>query len=116
MDEKYLEERGYHKYKRTMFDSNWVSARYQKRFDDDTGKKYFLDILEYDNSDLKARMPDVNFQKYDYEFEVYLTFFGDEDKPIQCKMYAGWTLEEAEMMAEKMFQTLGANYYEKWEE
>lgn len=111
IDGKNLEEHGYRKYRPTEFDSRFVVARYQKRFDDDIGKKYFIDVLEYDHSDI-AQKYDIS-DRYGNEFELYLTF-GDDDKPMKILMYCGWTLEEAEKMAEMMWNNLFANYYERW--
>ena len=112
MDWKLLEERGYHKYKPSHFDSQYVVAKYQKRFDDENGKKYFLDVLEYDHSDL--RQYNISDEKYGHEFELYLTFGGEEDRPMRVLMYCGWTIEQAEEMTEMMWKNLGANYYERW--
>ena len=46
MTDEYLLERGYKQYKPTQFDNESVVARFQKRFDDDFGKKYFIDVLK----------------------------------------------------------------------
>lgn len=113
LNEKTLVERGYHKYKPSRFDGQFVIAKYQKRFDDDIGKKYFLDVKEYDNSAFERS--DILADKYQHEFELYLEF-GESDKPMKILMYCGWTLEEAEEMAELMWKSLGANYYERWYE
>ena len=45
MTEEYILSKGYHKEKSSQFDDKAVICRYQKRFDDENGKKYFIDIL-----------------------------------------------------------------------
>ena len=49
MTDEYLIEQGYKKYEPTRFDNESVVARFQKRFDDDFGKKYFIDVLKWSN-------------------------------------------------------------------
>lgn len=47
-NEGYLKEQGFHPYPPTPFDPDSVVRRYQKRYDDDIGKKYFLDCRIWD--------------------------------------------------------------------
>ena len=47
MTDEYLVEHGYVKYNPTFFDNESVVARFQKRFDDDFGKKYFINVLKW---------------------------------------------------------------------
>ena len=56
MTEEYILSKGYHKEKPSQFDDKAVICRYQKRFDDESCKKYFIDILKYDLS----RVPEKN--------------------------------------------------------
>ena len=48
--DEYIKEHGFKEYNPTRFDNDSVILRFQKRYDDNFGKKYFIDILKWDNS------------------------------------------------------------------
>lgn len=104
MTDKEILNRGYHRYERTPFDKDWVECHFQKRFDDEVGKKYFIEINKYEH-----------LTENPYEYEVYL-----EPKnykgTIRILFYAGATLDEVEKQVEELFATGNYEYYEKWEE
>lgn len=56
MTEEYILSKGYHREKPSQFDDKAVICRYQKSFDDEIEKKYFIDILKYD----LCRVPEKN--------------------------------------------------------
>ena len=56
MTEEYILSKGYHRGNPSQFDDKSVICRYQKRFDDENGKKYFIDILKYDLSRVPEKM------------------------------------------------------------
>ena len=47
MNDKEILENGYHEYKPTCFHNDGITKCFQKRFDDDIGKKYFIDINKW---------------------------------------------------------------------
>ena len=47
--DEYIKEHGFKEYNPTRFDNDSVILRFQKRYDDNFGKKYFIDILKWDN-------------------------------------------------------------------
>ena len=49
LTDQYFINRGYKKYDKTQFDSNMILYNFQKRFDDNKGKKYFIEIHKYTN-------------------------------------------------------------------
>ena len=112
MTDKEILDKGYHGYKCTPFDKDYVECRFQKRFDDEIGKKYFIEIIKYG----QWRHPSTYELMGDtYEYEVYL-----EPKnykgAIRILFYAGATLDEVEKQVEELFATGNYEYYEKWEE
>lgn len=111
MTDKYLIERGYKKYNPTPFDNASVVARYQKRFDDDFGKKYFIDVLKWSNDFISAEHRNKNFS---YEYELYTTMYEEEDALI-LHFYSSWELENVEKFAEDFFEKMKPNYYEIWD-
>ena len=112
MTDKEILDRGYHRYERTQFDDWYVECHFQKRFDDEIGKKYFIDINKYE----QYRHPSTGeLTGSVYEYEVYL-----EPKnykgAIRILFYAGATLDEVEKQVEELFATGNYEYYEQWEE
>lgn len=114
MTDEYLIEHGYKQYTPTMFDSDIVVARFQKRFDDDFGKKYFIDILKWSHYYIPEYRRDELWQPYSYSYEVYTSMFKDE-KSMDLKFGNSWTLEEVEKFMENFFDKMKPNYYENWE-
>lgn len=110
-----LTDRGYREYPKTVFDNDHVVARFQKRFDDEIGKKYFVNVVKLDCSYVPLDKRGNHWTPYIYEYECYLSMF-DEDKPVKMEFYAGWLVEEVEEYAEKVWQQMGHNYYERWDE
>ena len=47
---KFLEDRGYKRYSPSVIDGEGVTDCFQKRFDDEKGKKYFINVKRWDFS------------------------------------------------------------------
>lgn len=115
MNDEYLLERGYKEYKPTPYlDNDSIVAKFQKRFDDDFGKKYFIDISKWSHDYVPTWRRDKWWEPFSYEYDLYVTMF-EEDKPIYLKFGTSWTLEEVENFAENFFNKMEPNYYESWD-
>ena len=111
MTEEYILNKGYRKYPPTEFDSDIVVCKYQKRFDDEIGKKYFIDILKYNNSFVPKEKRTEPWEEYSYEYETQVTF-GNKQSTIDFTFFADWTLEAVEQFLADFFDKMGINYYE----
>ena len=108
--EKKLTERGYKKWipnsRIDVFDYS-----YQKCFDDDFGKKYFIDFQFYD------------YMKYYHDHGISVkasvTFNNDNeepgklDKPVWLDFDFN-SIEQAETFVEMMWKASNSQYYEPW--
>lgn len=116
MTDKYLLERGYKQYAPTpVIDSDLIVAKFQKRFDDDFGKKYFINVKKWSHDFVPEYRRDKWWKPFTYEYEVYTTMFSDEE-PMQIQFYSSWTLEQVEKFMEEFFEKMKPNYYESWDE
>ena len=113
MTDKYLLERGYKQYNPTPFDNTSVVARFQKRFDDDFGKKYFIDALKWSHDYVPEHMRDEWWKPFSYCYETQITMF-EGRKALNLEFFSDWTLEEVEKFMEDMFKKMKLNYYESW--
>ena len=113
MTDEYLIERGYKKYEPTRFDNESVVARFQKRFDDDFGKKYFIDVLKWSQDYVPVDRRDKWWKPFTYHYETQVTMFEDA-KALNLEFFSDWTLEEVEKYMEDLFNKMNLNYYETW--
>lgn len=105
--DEYLIRRGYKEFAPTSFDSVHVSKCFQKRFDDEIGKKYFITVYKYN--------PIYPMDKVVYEYDIQLKNINNEN-PINLKYFSGWEIEEVESYMEKLWDTKLFGYYERWDE
>ena len=115
MTDEYLLERGYTKYNPAYFDNDSVVARFQKRFDDDFGKKYFIDVLKWSQEYVPVERRDKWWKPFTYHYETHITMFEDQ-KALNFEFFSDWTLEEVEQFMEDLFEKMHPNYYESWDE
>lgn len=109
-----LLERGYKQYNLIqLFDSDSAVARFQKRFDDKNGKKYFIDAVKYSHYYIPQDRRGDWWKPFDYEFKVQLTI---NEKAINFEFFSDWEIDEVEEYVEKIWQQMGHNYYERWDE
>lgn len=114
--DEYLLERGYKQYKPTpVLDSDLVVAKFQKRFDDDFGKKYFIDVVKWSHDFVPEYHRDKWWKPFTYSYEVYTTMFENEDA-MKIEFYSSWSLEQVEEFMEDFFDKMKPNYYEDWDE
>ena len=84
----------------------YTESFYQKRFDDDKGKKYFITIAEYDF---------ISYPQVPYDF-IYQPEgqFTSNGVTFDVTMLGPETVEQMEQFFEKMWYNLGCDYYEEW--
>lgn len=115
MTDKYLIEHGYKKYEPTTIDNESVVARFQKRFDDDFGKKYFVDVIKWSNNYVPVNRRDKWWKPFTYFYKTQITMFEDQ-KPLNFEFFSNWDLEEVEKFMGDLFEKMKPNYYELWDE
>lgn len=86
----------------------YATCLWQKRFRDERGTKYFIDIYEYDNAD----MPWHPQKDIVYEPEVSFKLPDDQEMRVSLHARREGTIEEIEAFFEKMFQSMGCLHYE----
>ena len=114
MDDKYLLDKGYKQYAPTPFDNSSVVARFQKRFDDAFGKKYFIDVVKWSHDYVPKEHRDKWWKPFTYCYEVQVSI-GD-DNTINLEFFSSWNLEDVEQFMEEFFDKMKPNYYESWDE
>lgn len=116
MNDEYLLERGYKQFKPTpVLDNDSIVAKFQKRFDDDFGKKYFIDVAKWSHNYVPADRRDKWWKPFSYAYHLYVTM-SKEENPIFLEFGTSWTLENVEKFAEDFFEKMKPNYYEDWDE
>lgn len=113
--DEYLLEKGYKKYPPSPLDNKSVVARFQKRFDDNFGKKYFVDILRWSNDYIPMSCRSEDFEIYSYEYEIYFSMC-QEERDLKVKFFNNWSIEDVEIFAEDFFEKMHPNYYEDWDD
>lgn len=113
MTNEFLIEKGYYRYDPTPFDVDAVVDRFQKRFDDDLGKKYFINVVRYSNDYIPEDRRGEWWTPFSYEYEVQVE---KEEKPINLHFFANWTLEDVEAFINDFFEKMHLDYYERWDE
>jgi hypothetical protein len=116
MSDEFFIERGYKEYPPTPhLDNDSIVAKFQKRFDDNFGKKYFIDIEKWSYDYIPECHRDKWWKPFGYSYNLYVTMF-KEEKPVFFEFGTSWTIEEVEKFAEDFFEKMKPNYYETWDE
>jgi hypothetical protein len=105
---------GYKQYAPTGLDHEIVVSRFQKRFDDQYGKKYFIDVLKNSQDFIPECQRGDWWTPYKYTYEVQVTFDASE-KAINLEFFSDWSIEQVEEFMEKFFNIMEPNYYESWD-
>ena len=106
---KELKEKKFEEYAPTpLFDSDACDKCYQKRYDDEKGKKYFLDVKHYD---LQHPTTGADLSGYEISTQLYLK---DGHKAFNINFLSGITISEAEDFIEDLFKGGKLDYYEEW--
>ena len=114
-DERFL-NRGYKKYDKSRFDTDGVVCHFQKRFDDEIGKKYFIDINKYSSEWMSEFDKQQDwYEPYSYTYSCQL-YEKETHAPINLEFFSDWSIERVESFVERLFQNGELDYYEKWDE
>lgn len=114
MTDEYILKKGYKQYKSTSYDNEYIVAMFQKRFDDEYGKKYFINVLKWSNDFMPVERRDVCWQPYSYEYKVQVSIY-EEQNPINLHFFSNWTLDRVEEFMADFFKKMCINHYELWD-
>lgn len=110
MCDKDFINKGYKEYKPSPVDNECVVRCFQKRFDDDIGKKYFINAKEWDWHKYELSVP-VN---YEFDFEIQL-YSKDLHEPVNLNFFSGWSIDKVEQYVESIWSSGMFDYYERWD-
>ena len=108
-----FEAAGYHRFNSKQW-REYAAYGLQKRFDDERGKKYFIEVYVYDNRDLMQRgHPGPEFS---WEAELHVSSDGTEryDRLQFWGQYE--SLDEFHAHADRFWEFAGKPYYELFDE
>ena len=114
MSDEYLSEYGYKKYNPIPLDNEHIVARFQKRFDDSFGKKYFINVLKWSNEYIPKTHRGQWWTPFSHEYEVQVEISNDEN-PLRLHFFSSWSLKNVENFMEDFFEKMHPNYYERWD-
>lgn len=114
MTDEYLLERGYKEYPPTSIDNESIVSRFQKRFDNKIGKKYFINVLKWSHDFVPEHRRDKWWTPFSYEYEVQVAT--KEEDYMNITFHSSWTLEKVEKFMDDFFYIMNLKYYETWDE
>jgi len=114
MTDEYILERGYKEYSPTPLDSEHIVTRFQKRFDDSIGKRYFIDVVKWSNEFIPMSHRGKWYEPFSYEYEVQVEM-GEDERPINLHFFSSWTLGKVEEFMDEFFEKMKPNHYETWD-
>lgn len=110
MNDEMIIAKGYKECGASLLNKSIIQI-FQKRFDDDIGKKYFIDINKWSWKEFgREELPD-----YTYEFEIQL-YSKDLHEPLNLNFFSGWDIDKVERYVESIWNNGMFDYYEKWSE
>ena len=116
MTDQYLLEHGYKQFEPIpVIDNDSIVARFQKRFDDKHGKKYFIDVLKWSHDYVPENHRNEYWKPFSYAYEVQVSMY-EEESFLNLNFFVDWTLEKVEKFMEDFFEKMKPNYYETWDE
>lgn len=97
---------------------NTYISSYQKRFDNDVGKKYFITLNLHDFSQYRQEPEDKYSWSIDTQFYIPKgdEYHDDETFNVDYFVYGDTTIEMIELFYEKLWNNMGCRHYEKWDE
>jgi hypothetical protein len=114
-DQDFL-SRGFKQYPPTPhLDSDGIETHFQKRYDDEIGKRYFITINKW----MQWEHPytrEVFGPSYEYSVQLYKKDGRRDAKAVDFLFHNTWTINEVEEYMQKLFETGLFEYYEKWED
>lgn len=103
-----LESAGYQKYP-ALF-KQYATCLWQKCFDDSEGKKYFIQLYEYDNREWNKKHPNMAFKDFAYSSEVKFKDGYGNTFNVEC--LTNDSIEQVEEFFERVWVNCGCEYYE----
>ena len=110
--DKELLKNGYKEFKPGPFTNPAVIDCFQKRFDDETGKRYFITVNKW--SEVYHPHTHEPLLKAPYEFEVQL-YKKDTHDAVNLLFHTSWELKDVEEYAQKLWETGLFDYYEEFD-
>ena len=111
MVDQELLDRGFMQYKPSEIDHESVEACFQKRYDDEKGKKYFINVKKW-ASYVHPYSGEIFPESYEYDTQLYKK---DDHDAINLLFHSTWSLDDVEDYIEKFWNTGLFDYYEKFE-
>ena len=110
MTDQELLDRGFKQFNPTPFDSDGIETCFQKRYDDDVGKRYFITVHKW-----KPMTHPHTHEVFpaSYEYNVQLSGKANHDA-VDVLFHSTWELDAVEDCLRKMFETGMFDYYEKF--
>ena len=90
----------------------------QKRFDDEVGKRYFINVWVYDNTTYMDRYEGWSHWSFQPEVQFNTTLENTFDVTLHHKNNEKWgvtPIEQVEEFFNVMWNITKCGYYEKWE-
>ena len=107
--EKELLERGYTRCRPSPVDGDCVTDLYQKRFSDENGIKYYINVKRWDLN-LRSGAPRVFPPTLEYEMQLYQA---GTHYAVNIVFFNNWALADVEEYAEWMFSSGRFDYYDR---
>ena len=111
----YFVSRGYERYERTPFQSEELYLyNFQKRFDDNIGKKYFINVHKLTNEWMRdCDKHNDWYEPYSYTYSCQLYKKGTY-APVDMEFFSDWAIGQVEKFVENLFQNGELDYYEEF--
>lgn len=106
---------GYKRY--NNWDSSGAEFLLQKRFDDEYGKKYFINIRVFNWKEFKVNNRNPHLPDYSFAPDIQFQFEGGERPTMNVELILSndHTIETVEKEFENLWILMGKPYYEVWE-
>lgn len=111
MSDQDLINKGFHEYSPSAFDHESVETCFQKRYDDENGKKYFITVKKWKEF-YHPHTHEVYPPNYEYDTQLYKK---DGHDAVDVLFHSSWNIEDVEDYLEKLWGTGLFDYYEMWD-
>lgn len=105
-------ERGFHEFAPGPLDSPGVERCFQKRYDGESGKRYFITVRKW--SEHRHPHTGTVFPEC-YEYDVQLYHGEGNRDALDLKFHSSWTLDDVEDMMERIWNLGCFEHYERFE-
>ena len=115
--EEILLKKGYKKFINSYVkdtESDTYACSYQKRFDDEIGKKYFITLDLHDCYYALSIFTSEHIKLWSVNVQFYIQ--KEATFKVEYFIYDNTTIQMIEAFYEKLWGVMGCKYYEKWDE